>query len=183
MDQFFGVGSVFDIQNYGWNKVSQLYPDAPVSTEQILYPEKWLNGEKPFKYEWPSFDEESKFREWEVLDVNTIGELQWRIIFSEHEMAYAAKEASAGWDGDIYAILKKKNSDDFLLLLYTSWDTDKDAIEFAENYKNLLKVKYQGDELQVKVKVIGRDVLIVEGGEEISMDDILGFMERIRKTK
>ncbi len=178
-----GMRFVFDIQNYGWEKVSQLYTDAPVSTEQILYPEKWLKGEKPFKYEWLSFEDETVFRDWEVLDVNTIGEIQWRVIFSEYEMGYVAKEASAGWDGDIYAILKKKNSDNLLLLLYTSWDTDEDANEFAENYLKLLKIKYQTDKTKVIVKVINRDVFIVEGGEEISTDDMLGFMKRINKRK
>ena len=178
-----GMRFVFDIQNYGWEKVSQLYADAPVSTEQILYPEKWLNGEKPFKYEWPSFNNEAVFRDWEVIDVNTIGEIQWRIIFSEYEMGYAAKEASAGWDGDVYAVLKKKNSDDLLLLLYTSWDTDKDANEFAENYENLLKIKYINDIIEVKVKVVDKDVLIIEGGPENVAFDVLGFMSRIRKLK
>ena len=178
-----GMRFVFDIQNYGWEKVSQLYADAPVSTEQILYPEKWLNGEKPFKYEWPSFNNEAVFRDWEVIDVNTIGEIQWRVIFSEYEMGYVAKEASAGWDGDVYAILKKKNSDDLLLLLYTSWDTNEDANEFAVNYENLLKIKYINDNIEVKVKVVDNDVLIIEGGAENLTSDVLGFVSRIRKIK
>ncbi len=178
-----GMRFVFDIQKYGWEKVSRLYIDAPVSTEQILYPEKWLKGEKPFKYEWLSFENEAVFQDWEVMDVNTIGEIQWRIIFSEHKMGDAAKEASAGWDGDIYAILKKKNSDELLLLFYTSWDTIEDANEFAGNYENLLEIKYINDNIQVKVKVIGKDVLIIEGGDEDFASGILDFMSRIRKVK
>jgi len=128
-----GMRFVFDIQNYGWEKVSRLYNDAPVSTEQILYPEKWLKEEKPFKYEGLSFENEAMFRGLEFIDVNTIGEIEWRIIYREYEMAYAAKEASAGWGGDRYAILKKKNSNDLLLLLYTSWDTGEDVNEFTDN--------------------------------------------------
>jgi len=178
-----GMRFVFDIQSHGWDRVSRLYRNAPVSTEQILYPEKWLKGEKPFKYQWPSFKQKTIFGNWDLLDVNTIGEIQWRIIFSEHEMSNAAKKASDGWDGDIYAILKNKNSGDLLLLFYTSWDTDNDASEFAENYKNLLKIKYQDNSIQLNVETIGKDVLVVEGGKEISTDDILDFMKQIKKIK
>ena len=45
-----GMRFVFDIQNYGWEKVSRLYNDAPVSTEEILRLGKWLKGEKLFKF-------------------------------------------------------------------------------------------------------------------------------------
>ncbi len=104
--------------------------------------------EKPFKYEWLSFENEAMFRDWEIIDANNIGEIQWRIIYREYEMGYVAKEASAGWDGDLYAILKKKNSDDLLLLLYTSWDTSEDANEFADNYIKLLKTNIK--EINIK---------------------------------
>jgi|TARA_B100001971_G_C18074806_1_gene475058 hypothetical protein len=128
---------VFDIQNHGWEKVDRLSNDAPVSTEQILPPGKWLKGEKSFQYEWLSCENEAMFLGWEVINVNTIGEIQWRIIYGEYEMGYAAKEALARWDGDIYAILKKKNSDDLFLLLYTNWDTGEDVNELTDNYINL----------------------------------------------
>ena len=143
-----GMRFVFDIQNHGLEKVSRLYNDAPVSTEQILYPEKWLKEEKPFKYEGLSFENEAMFRGLEFIDVNTIGEIQWLIIYREYELGYAAKEGSAGFNGDIYAILKKKNSDDLLLLLYTSWDTSEDANEFADNYIKLLKTNIK--EINIK---------------------------------
>lgn len=178
-----GMKFVFEIQNESWEKINQLYDKAPVSTEQILHPGKWTNNEHPFKYEWSSFDKELFFQEWTVIDTNTIGEIQWRIIFSEHGMALEGKEASAGWDGDIYAILKKKNNDDLLLLLFTSWDSDNDAQEFSENYQKLLKIKYKDGENPAQVVLFGKDVLIVEGGDENSANSLLAFMKKTKKIK
>ena len=66
-----GMRFVFDIQNYGWEKVSRLYNYAPVSTEEILLPAKWLKGEKPFKYEWLFFQNEAMIWDCEVIDLNT----------------------------------------------------------------------------------------------------------------
>lgn len=146
-----GMRFVFDIQNYGWEKVSRLYNDAPVSTEEILRLGKWLKGEKLFKFQWLSFESEAIFRDLELIDVNTIGEIQWLIIYREYEMGYAAKEGSAGFNGDIYAILKKKNSDDLLLLLYTCWDTNEDINEFSCNQINLIYIKYKIEKINVKV--------------------------------
>ena len=176
-----GMGFIFEIQKQGWGKIEELYTTyPPASTEQILHPEKWLMRETPDAFEWPLFENETLFSGWEILDVDTIGEIMWRIIFAEHGMAAVGKGASAGWDGDLYAVLKKKDADDLLLLLYTGWDTEADAREFANAYRNLLKVKYADGTEHLRVERIDKDVLIIEGGEEGSANDLLDFMRRAR---
>lgn len=178
-----GMGFIYEIQKQGWEKVQELYTNPPVSTEQILHPEKWTIGEKPYELEWPSFKNEEFFSAWEILDVNTIGEIQWRIIFAEYEKEQTGKKAAAGWNGDIYAVLKKKDRNELLLLIYTSWDSKADAQEFAAAYQNLLKVKYPDGKAKVKVELIKRDVLIMEGVEEGSFEVLLAFMKKTQKTK
>ena len=178
-----GMAFVFEIQKQGWEKVEELYSNPPSSTEQILHPEKWLAGEDPFRLQWPDFEGDDLFGGWEVLDVNTVGEVQWRIIFAEYEMKNIAKAASAGWDGDTFAVLKRDGSDDLLLLLYTSWDSEAEAEEFAGAYRDLLEVKYPDGSEQVRVDVNGADVLILEGGEAGTADALLAFMKKTEKSK
>ncbi|MFQ5706035.1 MAG: hypothetical protein ACE5HO_01215 [bacterium] len=180
-----GMAFIFHIQQQGWQKVSQLYDPnrAPVSTEQILHAEKWLKQEKPFKYQWPFFENEATFEGWEVLDSNTIGEFQWRIIFSEYDMANVARIAADGWDGDSYAILKNSTSDDLILLLVTNWDTTKDAEEFATNYQALLKVKQRESPEPAKVAQENKEVIVVEGGREGSLDAMVAFVRKVAKSK
>lgn len=177
-----GMGFVFEIQKQGWDKVRNLYKNPPVSTEQILHPEKWLNSERPYNFEWPLFEKEALFADWELLENNTIGEMQWRIIFNEHNLGHIGRTASAGWNGDTFAVFKKKyNDDDLLLLLYTSWDSVAEAEEFISAYRELLKVKYPEKTSNVKIEITGKNVLIVEGGEEESMDAFMEFMRKINK--
>lgn len=176
-----GMKFVYDVQAQGWDKVAELFKNPPVSTEQILYPQKWLDGEKPFRFEWPAFEDERALKDWKLLDANTIGELQWRVIFSEFGMKTAGVEAAAGWDGDRYAVLQK--GEDLLLLLTTSWDTEADAKEFAKAYKDLLEIKYANERTPTRIEINAKDVYIVEGGDAMSTSDLLKFVKGAKREK
>jgi hypothetical protein len=179
---FKGMSFIFEIQKKGWETVQKLYDKPPVSTEQILHPEKWLADEKPHKFEWPAFEDDPLFAGWDLLETNTIGEIQWRIIFAEHDLAQVGTEASAGWNGDSYAVFEKKNGNNLMLLLYTSWDSEAEAQEFYSAYQKLLKVKYPVATDDVKLEKNHTDVLIVEGGEKGSLDALLDFMKRVKAS-
>jgi hypothetical protein len=184
-----GMAFVFAVERGGWQEVSKLYDERPpASTEQILHPEKWFADERPIAFEWPSFEQEPALREWQLLDQNVLGEFQWRIIFQEHGLRSVGEVAAAGWNGDRYAVLKAKGSDALLLLLRTSWDTDKDATEFAEAYRRLLTVKYAAKDVKYatvepsRVLQQGKEVTIVEGGTPRSIDSLLRFAGRATKV-
>jgi len=177
-----GMGFVFEIQKQGWEKVSELYENPPVSSEQILHPEKWLANEFPDKFEWPSFAHKL-FSDWQLLESNTIGEIQWRIIFSEHGMAEAGLRAAKGWNGDSFAVLEHKENSRLLLLVCSSWDTQKEAHEFKTLYEKLLAVKYPEGNETMKIQSNGNDVLIIEGGSKNNVGKLLEFMRKAKKTK
>jgi hypothetical protein len=86
------------------------------------------------------------------------------------------------WDGDRFAIFKRRDSDR-LLHPYTSWDTDADAAQFAASYGRLLAVKYPAGDEPTRIAREGRDVLIVEGGEESAADALLGVVKAARTTR
>jgi len=176
-----GMGFVFEIQKQGWEKVDELYKNPPVSTEQILHPEKWLAKEFPVKFEWPSF-EQSLFSEWKLLESNTIGEIQWRIIFSEHRMGETGLTAAEGWNGDSFAVLEHKNGD-LLLLIYSSWDSQTEAQEFRNAYEKLLKVKYPEGNETIKIQSNTNEVLIIEGSSKNNIRSLLEFMKRVKKIE
>lgn len=177
-----GMAFVFKIQAQGWEKVQTLYTQPPVSSEQILHPEKWLAKERPHRLSWASFDK-PVFKGWEMLEANVVGEIQWRIIFSEHGMADAGKTAAAGWDGDTFAVLKHRSSGDLLLLIYSSWDSAEDAEEFYAAYQELLKVKYQNAEVKTDVRRLAQKVLIIEGANESDFEALRAFMEKTSANK
>jgi hypothetical protein len=179
-----GLGFVFDVQGRGWSEVEKLYTQyPPQSTEQILHSEKWFARETPWRIEWPSIEAQDLFADWQTLDENVVGEIQWRIIFQEHDLDAEAGPAAAGWNGDRYAVLRNDDSGELLLLLRTSWDTENDAAEFASAYERLLTVKYADHDEATRVTRDGTDVLVVEGGSEDSLDAFVSFLASARKTK
>jgi hypothetical protein len=179
-----GASFVFAVHEQGWPAVEKLYTEyPPQSTEHILHPEKWLAREAPTVFEWPKFEKIAALRDWELLDDNVLGEFQWRSVFKEQGLAKEAESIAAGWGGDRYAVFKRKDSDATLLLLRTSWDSEKEAKEFAHAYGTLLVFKY--DEAPVPTRIVqkGVDVFIVEGGEEASIDKLMKVVKGVKPVK
>jgi hypothetical protein len=176
-----GAGFVFAVHEQGWPAVEKLYTEyPPQSMEQILHPEKWLAREAPTAFEWPRLEKISVLRDWELLDDDVLGEFQWRTVFKEQGFAAEAESAAAGWDGDRYAVFKRKNSEATLLLLRTRWDSEKEAREFADVYGRVLAVKYADAPVPTRLVQKGVDVFVVEGGDEANLASLLKIVKRAK---
>jgi len=179
-----GLAFVFAVQEGGWSEVNQLFGEQPpVSTEQILHPEKWTAREGFVDFVWPRFGDERRLRGWQLLQEEVLGEFRWRIVFKEHGFAKEAEAAAAGWNGDRYAVFKRKDTEELLLLMRTSWDTPADATEFAELYRRLLVIKYQGTAAAVQVRQVGTEVHIVEGGRATEHAALLRLLNRAQPSR
>jgi hypothetical protein len=179
-----GAGFVFAVHEQGWAAVEKLYKEyPPQSTEQILHPEKWVARENPAMFTWADLGKERALRDWELLDDDVVGEIQWRIIFKEHGLNTEADAAAAGWDGDRYAILKRKGSDETLLLLRSSWDSEAEATQFADAYRRLLAVKYEKSADPVLVEQQGQEVFIVEGGRKVDHETLMKIVRQSKKSR
>jgi hypothetical protein len=179
-----GLSFVFAVHEQGWPAVEKLYAEYPAqSTEQILHPEKWLAHEAPVTFSWPKFEKIAALRDWELLDDDVLGEFQWRIVFKEQGLAAKAESAAAGWNGDRYAVFKRKDSNATLLLLRTSWDSEKEASEFADAFRRVQAFKYADAPVPVRVAQKGVDVFIVEGGEESKIDLLLNIVKKVKPAR
>jgi hypothetical protein len=109
------------------------------------------------------------------LSGNVLGELQWRIYLELWKSPRAA-EAAEGWGGDRYSVTRR--SDGHLVgRIATTWDSAKDAEQFATAYIASLAARFPGadtsdpaagiarpDSGKVFVRTIGKRVFIVDGG-------------------
>ncbi len=115
----------------GWPAVDALYADPPVSTEQVLHPEKYAAREAPIKVVFPKDLAKRLGNGWSVDDEDTLGEFQlseWLSAAGKVPAGVAAT-AAAGWGGDRVALVR--NGDRNGAVIDTRWDTPKDAAEFA----------------------------------------------------
>jgi hypothetical protein len=88
----------------GWPAVDRAWDDAPVTSEQVMHPEKWLSHEPPMALAAPTFA--TLGDGWRVADDDSEGELGTRIAFEEWMDAKTAASISAGWGGDRGVLLE-----------------------------------------------------------------------------
>jgi hypothetical protein len=179
-----GVLFVHRVRDRGWDEIDKLYTTSPpVSTEQILHPQKWFVHERPLRIQWPAFETEPAFADWELLEQNVLGELMLRTVFRVHHLSSMMRTAPAGWNGDRYAVFQRRGSGDTLLLLYTAWDRERDASAFAESYRVVVKEKYAEESKPVRILEEGRRVVIVEGGDESTLDAFMRFAQSAQEIE
>jgi hypothetical protein len=201
-------GTVFAVhlgKNSDWSGIDRAFSDPPLSTEQVLHPEKYLSAERdhPTAVEFPASDE-LLGGDWSNLGSNSIGELQLQILFAD--LGRQANVAAAGWDGDHFEVYEHKDGK-LGLAWYTVWDSDKDAKQFGEAYRDYNKSRYSTKENGVEYEQVppssdasdtpiefrlehegavyvviqqGADVLIADGFDESESAGVLG---QLRKAK
>jgi len=174
-----GYRFISEVQRHGWAEVAKLYGEyPPISTEQILHPEKWFAREEPVQISWPAFADDPLFADWQLLLEDTVGERVWQTVFRMQGLAALGPSAAAGWNGDRYVVFRHRTTESMLMLVHTAWDTPEDAQEFARAYQQLLEAKYPADARTAQMSVEGSTVRIVEGGSAESLAAFNAFNER-----
>lgn len=159
--------------------IDSLYERLPISSEQVMHPEKYEQNELPITVEIPSIPG------WEPLTENVLGEAFIMTFLKEYIAEDTAVQAAAGWGGDAYAYYEK--GIDYLLVVNTFWDTESDAVEFLKAYYDFT-VSWSGN----GVKKVGElyetptgflaliqnqnQVIIVESSSYEVVDTVLSVM-------
>jgi hypothetical protein len=120
--------------------LDQAFANPPVSSEQVLHPEKYWDPKKidlPKPVAIP--DLSANLGEgWELLDEDVMGELGAYVLCEEElpdmlsmegQMSSMTSKAASGWGGDLYQVYGGPG--DATLLCWASvWDSKKDRDEF-----------------------------------------------------
>jgi hypothetical protein len=148
-----GMNFVYALWQKGnWAEVNKAYGHLPVSTEQILHPEKYLKGEVPVALSVPDLLP-ALGNQWTLVGNDSLGEFMTYLL-----LAYGADNlsqipqndaltASAGWGGDHYLALASPAGDQTVLAAEWIWDTDKDAAEFLSSMKAYLDKRFRGEKV------------------------------------
>lgn len=110
----------------GFDLVSRAFSRPPTTTEQVLHPQKYLDGEQPRTFtelELPPGHHE--------LEKGSLGELRTRAFFRQCYDAAFADAVAAGWGGDAFRI--SVGPDRGIAVTWVSaWDSEEDAIELED---------------------------------------------------
>jgi hypothetical protein len=129
----------------GFAAVDRAYRDPPVSTEQILHPERYLGtSDDPLAVELPPL-RPSLGPSWRRLTGGSIGELDVRLMLdlpvrSGGLSARDAAVAAEGWGGGGYVAMGR--GERTLVAVMTAWDSPEEASEAAESIERWLPLRY-----------------------------------------
>ena len=109
-----------------WKLVNFALRDKPpVSTEQIIHPEKYLAFEPPVPVK---IGDLGLGEGWELAASGSLGELDTRELLRVGGDDVPADAAAAGWGGGRYELWK--DGEESVVVLRWAWDTPDDAREF-----------------------------------------------------
>jgi hypothetical protein len=124
----------------GERGVDEVFQKPPATSEQLLHPEKYFQGEAAREVQI----NEAAFAQnnWQVATSTTMGEIGLRGILLAGVQEREAVRAAAGWGGD-RAYLFERAGASSLFLWKSVWDKSVDAEEFYKAY-NALQQKRRG---------------------------------------
>ena len=122
-------------------RVPPLGDALPVTTEQILHPERW--GAPEVAPPAPLDFATAPSGEWSEVYSDGLGEVDTRILLREFLADRDRADAgAAGWDGDVYRLLEGPDGE--VLIWVTRWDDESEAAEFARAMERALEARYRG---------------------------------------
>ena len=115
-----------------WAAVDALYDELPLSTEQILHPDKFRAGEQPVAVKLPATLASGMGDGWTEAIQDTFGEFQLGVWLRESGISASdASAAAAGWGGDRLAVLNGP-AGAWAVVMRSTWDTEADATGFRQ---------------------------------------------------
>ncbi|MDP8957055.1 MAG: hypothetical protein M3N24_08875 [Actinomycetota bacterium] len=116
------------IERGGTDALNRAFRNPPVSTEQILHPEKYPD-DRPRAVNIPNVAPELG-RGWKDLEFEEVGEAWLHILLDLRIGPEESEQAAEGWDGGQYRAWSRGK--DTAIILDTVWDSEEDAEQFAE---------------------------------------------------
>ena len=112
----------------------------PLSTEQVLHPEKWLRVEVPERVSLRGVGE-ALGHGWSRATSGVLGE--WQTAQMIAEGGPREPEAAEGWGGDRYELWRRAGES--VVVARWVWDSPRDALEFAPAARAALEESLDGD--------------------------------------
>ena len=116
-----------------WKGLNQVLGNKPLSSEQVLHPQKYMASEKPQAVF-------TRFRpaRGQLYHQGVIGEYYLNVLLKQ---GLEVGDAAAGWGGDLFSLYR--DGDSRLLLWESHWDTPADGSRFFADYRRFLEREFR----------------------------------------
>lgn len=144
-------------QRDGQEGFAEVYRRPPVSTQQILHPDKYFAGIKPSQPELP----QARLNGYKGLVGGSLGELEHAILLEQYAGKERSRELSPHWKGSTFELVENKKAHRVVLLYAAEWDSEATAREYFTAYRGVLEKKWKS----LKVESEAEDALTGEGDD------------------
>lgn len=123
-----------------WAPVNAAYANPPASTEQIIHPQRYLDGDMPMSVTLE--DRSDALGEgWALIKTGVLGEFYLREWLRTQLENDAVNTAATGWGGDAYRIYQD-GAHNLAWSLRLVWDTPADLEEFNAALAQFAEARY-----------------------------------------
>jgi uncharacterized protein DUF955 len=136
-------GMVFQnevIARDGEEGFAEVFKRAPISTQQILHPQKYFDNVEPTRPGLPDPHLPSGYKS---LVSGTLGELDQEVILQQFTDKARADELAPHLRGSAFALLETKKRDRDVLLYAAEWDTEAAARDYFAAYRQAMAKKWK----------------------------------------
>ncbi|HWB87073.1 MAG TPA: hypothetical protein VG675_23220 [Bryobacteraceae bacterium] len=154
---------------------AEVFEDPPVSTQQILHPEKYFSHVKPTD---PKLPDPHLPHGYKSLIGGTLGELDHAVLLRQFVGNERAEKIASHWRGSNFELRENKKAERVVLLYAAEWDTPEAARWYFDAYREALRKKWkkmqvasetpdlvtgEGDDGRFELSLQGAIVTSVEG--------------------
>ncbi len=159
------------------DSLTHLFRDLPLSSEQILHPEKYMKEPRdvPMAVTFPAEDLAKELGgPWKLLERNVMGEFNTALLLTEKLDGGKADRAAAGWDGDAWQAIENTETGEVVLVWTSTWDTAEDRDEFKAAYEAFAQARDGGKSNAVTLALeLAPRLVIVDGGSKEMKEKLL----------
>ena len=119
---------------------AEVFTDAPVSTQQILHPEKYFAKVKPTE---PALPNAQLPRGYKGLVSGELGELEHGVLLEQYMGKPEAQEIAPHWRGCRFELRENKKLARVVLLYAVEWDNEASAASYFALYRQVLAKKWK----------------------------------------
>ncbi len=158
----------------GKRSFSEVYRRPPVSTQQILHPDLYLENKEPVRVTPP----DPHAKGYRKLSDGSIGELDFRVLLEQYAGAETAAKLAPRWRGGAYVLYEAKRGKASLLSFAVEWDSPEAARDFLHAYRTVLEKKWQHPVIHEDAEGYsgmgdtGRFITTIEGSQVKSVEGI-----------
>jgi hypothetical protein len=128
------------VQKLGDSAFTKVFKEAPVSSQQILHPDMYLNGVQPADPAVPVLANALDYKE---IVTGSVGEFDHAVLIEQYTSKAEAAELSPKWRGGNVSLLEHKRNKNVVMVYASEWQDEAAARKMFDAYRNVLKGKWK----------------------------------------